>query len=88
MLAVLFEHGAGDLVRAFVPSETDYDDLGFDWLGAAEPFDDSGWTLVSGAPNGIGYDRGSGAYDPAIGLDVESTMYETSPTLFAARHST
>jgi hypothetical protein len=83
MLAVLFAHGAGDLVRAFVPSEADYDDLGFDWLGAAEPFDDSSWLTVSSDPNGIGYDRGDGAYDPAIGLNVESALYEESTTLFA-----
>jgi hypothetical protein len=83
LLAVLFEHGANAPVQVLVPVETDYDDLGFDWTGLAEPFDDSSWTTVTGTPNGVGYDRGSGAYDSAIGLDVESTMYEDSTTLFA-----
>jgi hypothetical protein len=82
LLAVLFEHGPGDAVRALVPSETDYDDLGFDWLGAAEPFDDSSWLTVSSDPNGIGYDRGDGAYEPAIGLDVESALYGNATMLF------
>jgi VCBS repeat-containing protein len=83
MLAVLFEHGASDAVRVLVPTEKDYSDLGFDWTGVAEPFDDSGWTEIAGTPNGVGFDRGSGAYDSAIGLDVEASMYEQSTTLFA-----
>jgi hypothetical protein len=83
LLAVLFEHGPSDAVRVLVPTEQDYGDLGFDWTGVSEPFDDSGWAEVAGAPNGVGFDRGSGAYDPAIGLDVEASMYERSTTLFA-----
>jgi VCBS repeat-containing protein len=83
LLAVLFEHGMSDAVRVLVPTQEEYGDLGFDWTGVAEPFDDSAWTEVSGAPNGVGYDRGSGAYDSAIGLDVEASMYEQSTTLFA-----
>ncbi|RIK84611.1 MAG: hypothetical protein DCC68_01250 [Planctomycetota bacterium] len=83
LLAALFEHGASDAVRVLTPTQTEYSDLGFDWTGVAEPFDDSAWTEVSGDPNGVGYDRGSGAYDSAIGLDVEASMYERSTTLFA-----
>lgn len=83
LLAVLFEHGPTDAVRVLVPTEEDYSDLGFDWTGVAEPFDHSSWSEVSGTPNGVGFDRGSGAYAPAIGLDVEASMYEQSTTLFA-----
>jgi hypothetical protein len=83
LLAVLFEHGPSNPVRVLVPTQADYSDLGFDWTGVAEPFDDAAWAEVSGQPNGVGYDRGSGAYDSAIGLDVEASMYEQSTTLFA-----
>jgi hypothetical protein len=83
LLALLFEVGPSAPVHVLIPSQEDYDDLGFDWTGVSEPFDDSNWAPVSGTPNGVGFDRGSGAYDSAIGLDVESSMYEQSTTLFA-----
>ncbi|MEX2186008.1 MAG: Ig-like domain-containing protein [Pirellulales bacterium] len=82
MLAVLFEHGVSDPVRAIVPTQGEYDEFGLDWLGGSEPFYDTTWMATSGASNAVGYDRGSGAYDSLLGLDVESAMYGTSPTVF------
>jgi hypothetical protein len=37
-------------------------------------FDDSTWTLVSGAPGGVGYERGSG-YQSYLSLDLGDEMY-------------
>mgnify|MGYP000173894266 CR=1 FL=1 len=45
-------------------------DIGTDWTGGAEPFDDSGWSTATG---GIGYDRGT-FYDPYITSDVGAEM--------------
>jgi hypothetical protein len=44
-----------------------------DWRGG-NPFDDSAWTLCTGAPGGVGYERGQG-YEALITLDTESLMY-------------
>jgi uncharacterized repeat protein (TIGR02543 family) len=49
------------------------------WRGGGT-FDDSAWTLVTGSPGGIGYDRApasGGNYLPYITLNVESSMYGT-----------
>jgi VCBS repeat-containing protein len=81
LLAVLFSHGAEDPVRVLAPSESEYDDFGLDWTGSVETFDDSAWGGTSGAPNGVGYDRGEG-YDALLGVDVEASMHGISPTLF------
>jgi VCBS repeat-containing protein len=81
LLAVLFAHDADDPVRAIAPSEPTYNNLGLDWTGSSEPFDDSAWTITSGATNGVGYDRGNN-YDALIGLDLESTMHAARTTMF------
>jgi hypothetical protein len=81
MLAVLFSH-AGDPLRTLVPSQHDYDEIGLDWTGAIEPFDETAWASVTGTPNGVGYDRGDGSYAPFIGEDIETTMWNSSPTFF------
>ncbi len=47
-----------------------------DWRGG-KPFDDSTWMLCTGAPGGVGFERGQG-YDALITLDTEGQMYGTS----------
>jgi len=44
-----------------------------DWKGGGA-FDDSTWSLCTGGPGGVGFERGSG-YDDLITLDTESQMY-------------
>jgi hypothetical protein len=44
-----------------------------DWRGG-NPFDDSGWMVCTGAPGGVGYERGQG-YEDLITLDTEDLMY-------------
>jgi len=75
MLAVVFSHDLDDPVRAVVPTQADYDEFGLEWTGSSEPFDDVAWAATGGTSNAVGYDRGSGAYDSLLGLDIESTMY-------------
>jgi len=58
--------------RVLVPTS----DIGDAWKGD-EPFDDSSWTLVTGSPGGIGYERSSG-YESLIGLDLNREMYGTA----------
>lgn len=82
LLAILFSHSGDDAVRAIAPSETEYDDLGLDWIGGSEPIDDSSWSVTTGESNGVGYDRGDGEYDALIGLDLEAGMFEASTTAF------
>jgi hypothetical protein len=53
-------------------------DIGTNWRGGSEPYNDSGWT---GGTGGVGYERSSG-YDPYIGIDVESTMYNVNTTCY------
>lgn len=56
------------------------DQVGASW-NADPAFDDSLWLSVSGAPGGVGYERGSG-YESMIGLDVESEMYGVNTTCY------
>ncbi|UCG56545.1 MAG: CotH kinase family protein, partial [Phycisphaerales bacterium] len=57
--------------RAIVPLSADHIDQSWN----SDPgFDDSAWLSVTGAPGGVGYERGSG-YEDMISLDVESQMY-------------
>jgi len=53
---------------AFVP----FEGISSGWVSSLD-FDDSGWTLVSGLPGGIGYENGTG-YENFISLDVSSEM--------------
>jgi hypothetical protein len=53
-------------------------DIGTTWRGGSEPYDDSSWTSGSG---GVGYERSSG-YDPYIGIDVETAMYNKNGTCY------
>jgi len=55
--------------RVLVPAEPVSDD----WRGG-EPFDDSTWLPVAGAPGGIGYERSAG-YEGYISADVNEPMY-------------
>ncbi|MBN1182969.1 MAG: lamin tail domain-containing protein [Bacteroidales bacterium] len=64
---VLFEEDADK--RVTVPKS----DLGTTWYSSIG-FDDSGWTLCSGAPGGVGYEKNSG-YESLITLDVSNDMY-------------
>jgi len=52
--------------------------IGTDWRGGSEPYDDSSWTSGTG---GIGYERGSG-YESYIDIDVESDMYGNNATCY------
>jgi len=47
--------------------------IGEAWRGG-ETFDDSSWSLCTGSPGGIGYERSSG-YEGLISLDVQQQMY-------------
>ena len=51
-----------------------------DWRGI-RPFDDSAWTLSSGLPGGIGYERGTG-YQGYITTDVGAKMYTISSSCY------
>jgi hypothetical protein len=51
-----------------------------DWRGAG-PFDDSLWTLSTGLPGGIGYERGTG-YESYITTDVGERMYGLNASCF------
>jgi hypothetical protein len=51
-------------------------DLGDAWR-TGEEYDDSGWTVTSGEPGGIGYDQGTG-YEDWISLDVADRMSENA----------
>jgi len=55
--------------RVLVPSEPVADA----WQGG-RPFDDSAWTLATGGPGGVGFERASG-YESYITCDVGSQMY-------------
>ena len=55
--------------RVVVPKR----DIGNSWKSAIH-FDDSDWQLCSGAPGGIGYEKGSG-YENVITLDVGNDMH-------------
>ncbi len=50
-------------------------DMGDEWRTNVG-YDDSGWTLVSGAPGGVGYENGTG-YEDLISLDVGFDMHES-----------
>jgi len=59
--------------RVLVPTGA----ISYNWRGGGA-FDDSAWTLVTGSPGGIGYDRNTGSggnYLLYISLNVESDMY-------------
>ena len=55
--------------RVLVPAGTISDD----WKGG-NPFNDSAWTLCTGGPGGVGYERDS-SYQSLITLDTEAQMY-------------
>jgi hypothetical protein len=48
------------------------------WRGG-QSFDDSAWTLVSGGPGGVGYERNSG-YEAFLSLDLGQQMYNRQTT--------
>ena len=53
-------------------------DIGTTWRGGSEPYNETGWTSGSG---GVGYDRQT-AYNPYIGIDVETAMYNIRGTCY------
>ena len=55
--------------RVLVPTAS----VSSDWRGG-KTFNDAGWTLCTGAPGGVGYDRDSD-YNSVITLDLEAQMY-------------
>jgi hypothetical protein len=69
-------------LRAIVPTDAQYNDLGLDWIESG--FDDSLWLASdSTAPNGVGYDNPPGTpYLPFIDLNVGLAMSGITPTAF------
>jgi hypothetical protein len=53
-------------------------DIGTTWQGGNEPYDDSNWISGTG---GVGYERQTG-YEPFIGIDVNSVMYNINTTCY------
>ncbi|MDT8302279.1 MAG: lamin tail domain-containing protein, partial [Sedimentisphaerales bacterium] len=62
--------------RVLVPARS----LDSSWRGGGV-FNDSTWTLSSGSPGGIGYERSSG-YQNYISLDVQAQMYNGNTSCF------
>ncbi|MBN2132401.1 MAG: lamin tail domain-containing protein, partial [Sedimentisphaerales bacterium] len=62
--------------RVLVPTEAVSDA----WR-SGEPFDDSTWLPVAGAPGGVGYERSAG-YEGFISLDVHDLMYEGNTSCY------
>jgi len=56
---------------AFIPKS----DIGTNWY-SDYVYSTSGWTLCSGSPGGIGYEKGTG-YESMITLNVENDMHST-----------
>ncbi len=83
LLAVTPLIGGTTQARVLVPTLADYDDLGLDWTGTAEPFPDAAWPQTPGAgPNGVGYNALTAAYDPYIGENIQTSMQGNSRTAF------
>jgi hypothetical protein len=59
-------------------------DIGTDWTGEVEPYDDEGWSdgtpIIPGKLGGVGYERNSG-YEAYITYDVDS-MYDENRTCY------
>jgi len=54
-------------------------DIGYDWIGNAEPYDETGWEQIaaSDCPSGVGYENNPGSatsYTDLIGHDVGAQM--------------
>ena len=62
--------------RVLVPTRPDVGD----WRGL-RPFDDSGWTLSSGSPGGIGYERSTG-YEAYLSTNVGDAMYNLNSSCY------
>jgi len=62
--------------RVIVPSSS----ISSNWRGGGT-FNDSAWTLSTGSPGGIGYERSSG-YQNYISLDLEAQMYNGNNTCY------
>ncbi len=62
--------------RVLVPTRS----LSSSWKSAGV-FNDSTWTLSTGSPGGVGYERSSG-YQNYISLDVQQQMYNSSTSCF------
>jgi len=54
--------------------------VGNDWKGGAA-FDDSSWTLSTGSPGGVGYERNSG-YESLISIDIGDQMYNKNASCY------
>jgi len=64
-----------DAKRVLVPTSN----IGYNWIGNAEPYDDSGWVQIaaSDCPSGVGYENKPGDpvnYTDLIGYDVGAKM--------------
>jgi len=62
--------------RVLVPTE----DIGEQWSTELN-YDDSSWQPVTGAPGGVGYERGSG-YQNYLSIDLQDQMYNTNATCY------
>jgi len=54
--------------------------IGDAWRGG-QPFDDAAWTLVTGSPGGVGYERSTG-YEQFISFDTAGQMYNTQQSCY------
>jgi len=62
--------------RVLVPTRS----ISNNWKGGGA-FNDSGWSLCTGSPGGVGYEAGSG-YQSYISLDVKGQMYNGNTTCY------
>jgi hypothetical protein len=67
-----------DAKRVLVPTSN----IGYDWTGNAEPYDDTGWEQIgaSDCPSGVGYEKRPGDavnYTDLIAYDVNDQMFNT-----------
>jgi len=62
--------------RVLVPTG----EIGQEWKTEAD-FDDSAWTLSTGGPGGIGYERSAG-YESLISLNIEAQMYQLNTSCY------
>jgi hypothetical protein len=65
-----------DAKRVLVPTS----DIGYDWIGSVEPYDDTGWDQIaaSDCPTGVGYENNPDSetsYTDFIAHDVGAQMY-------------
>ncbi len=72
-----------DAKRVLVPTSN----IGYDWIGNAEPYDDTSWEQIvaSECPSGMGYEKSPGDsvnYTDLIAYDVNDRMFNTMASCY------